>query len=538
MVRVAIEVKKKVGMMKIRFTGILLFAIALVSTRAYPQVPQPAPVRPVTDDYFGTKVVDNYRYFEDLGNPEVQKWMKAQADYTRATLDALPGRAALLKRIAELEESRLAQVGGLQIVGGRYYTLRTPSGASSAKLYVRDGVNGEDHLLIDPEKLSTGQQAHLTIDGYRPSPDGRYVAYQLAAGGSEESVLHILDVQSGRDLAETADRAYGLAPFWRADSKSFFYRRGQKLEPEMPKTAKYQNGRVYLHRLGRAFDDDPPILGRGVGDPGIALTPPDWIEIVTAPGSHYAIAFVSPGTDPGLRVYAALVDAVQDGKTVWRPVAATYDDQYIGGLYSGGDSDYPVALTGDTLYWLSRKDAPRGRILKLDLAHPRSKPEIVVPQGELPISEVYARSRCDLLACQRCGRQQCFATALRAWRQTGSVASALCGGCRRPSDRSRNRRDGPSCVELAAFECLSRRRRNNWRGLRHWPATGRTLRPSRRSRRRRSQSQELGRYRGAAVDRPPERAEAGRQQSHGDHRLRRLRHELFAALRSGLACLV
>src|SRR6185437_13200525 len=125
----------------------------------------------------------------------------------RATLDSLQGHAALLKRIAELEESRLAQVGGLQIVGGRYYTLRTPSGASSAKLYVRDRLNGEDHLLIDPEKLSTGQQTHLSIDGYRPSPDGRYVAYQLAAGGSEESVLHILDVQSGKDLAETADRA-------------------------------------------------------------------------------------------------------------------------------------------------------------------------------------------------------------------------------------------------------------------------------------------------------------------------------------------
>lgn len=371
--------------MKIRFSGILLFATALVPRQAYPQAPPPAPVLPVTDNYFGTQVVDNYRYFEDLKNPEVQQWMKTQADYTRATLDSLPGRAPLLKRIAELEESRLAQVGGLQIVGGRYYTLRTPSGAESAKLYVREGVNGEDRLLIDPEKLSTDPQAHLSIGGYRPSPDGRYVAYQLAAGGSEESVLHILDVQSGRDLAETANRAYGLAPFWRADSKSFFYSRGQKLEPEMPKTAKYQNRRVYLHRLGRAFDDDPPIIGRGVGDPAIAQTPMDWIEIVTAPGSHYAIAFVSPGTDPRLRVYAASVDAVQDSKTVWRPIAATYDDQYI-----GGDSDYPVALTGDTLYWLSRKDAPRGRILKLDLAHPRSKPEIVVPQGELPISEVYA----------------------------------------------------------------------------------------------------------------------------------------------------
>jgi prolyl oligopeptidase len=81
-----------------------LLIITLAATNAAP--PPVAPVRPVTDDYFGTKVVDNYRYFEDLENPEVQAWMKAQADFTRATLDALPGYATLFKRIAELSESR------------------------------------------------------------------------------------------------------------------------------------------------------------------------------------------------------------------------------------------------------------------------------------------------------------------------------------------------------------------------------------------------------------------------------------------------
>ena len=115
--------------------------------------PPAAAVRPVTDDYFGRKVVDDYRYFENLKDPEVQRWMKAQADYTRATLDALPGYSKLLTRIAELDESEPAQVTGLQIVAGRYYSLRTPANAQSPKLYVRDGINGKDRLLIDPENL-------------------------------------------------------------------------------------------------------------------------------------------------------------------------------------------------------------------------------------------------------------------------------------------------------------------------------------------------------------------------------------------------
>jgi prolyl oligopeptidase len=366
--------------------GSLLFVCASLAAAASAPPPPAAPVRPVTDDYFGTKVVDNYRYIENLKDPEVQTWMKAQADYTRKTLDALPGYAALLKRVAELDASEPARVSNVQIVAGRYYSLRTPTGSQSPKLYVRAGVDGQDELLIDPERLSSGSASHLTIHGYRPSPDGRYIAYQLAAGGSEESVLHVFDVAAGKDLTGTADRARFDPPFWR-DGKSFFYARLQKLAQDMPETAKLENSRVYLHALGHRFDDDPPILGRGGSDAMIALALDEYPEIVTAPGSRYAIAIVSPGTEPRLRVYAAPIETVRDGKTRWRAIAAGYDDQFIG----SDDPDSPaIALAGDTLYWLSRKDAPRGEILKLDLARPDSKPELVVPQGDLPISAVYA----------------------------------------------------------------------------------------------------------------------------------------------------
>ena len=199
-------------------------------------------------------------------------------------------------------------------------------------------------------------------------------------------MLHVFDVQAGKDLPETADRDPD-DPVWRTDSRSFFYRRQQKLTADMPPTEKNNNPREYLHVLGRAFDDDPPIVGRGVSDAEISLAPTEFPTVMTVPRSRYAIAFVFAGTDTRMRVYAAPVDSVRDGHTPWRTVAATYDDQFIG-------SDTPelasIALSGDTLFWLSRKDAPRGRILKLDLTRTDSKPEIVVAEGELPISAVYA----------------------------------------------------------------------------------------------------------------------------------------------------
>ena len=84
-----------------------VFAPNLESQQAAPAKPPVAPVRPVTDDYFGTKVVDNYRYMENLNDPDVQSWFKNQDAYTRATLASIPGRDKLLARIRELFKSAL-----------------------------------------------------------------------------------------------------------------------------------------------------------------------------------------------------------------------------------------------------------------------------------------------------------------------------------------------------------------------------------------------------------------------------------------------
>lgn len=366
------------------------FAACLASSVAGATTPPPAaPVRPVVDDYFGTKVADNYRWMENLKDPQMQRWMKAQADYTRTTLDALPGYPKLLKRIDELDSSEPAQVSGVQIVAGRYYSLRVPADAQSPKLYVRDGIKGEDKLLIDPEKIPGNDKSHFTIHWFRPSPDGRLVAYAISAGGSEtDMVLHVFDVTSSKDLPESADRLDQdiSAPFWLPDSRSFFYSRDQKFAAGTSAAKQRENKQVYLHVIGRSFDEDSSVFGRGA-NANIALTPVEFSEIATAPNSHYAVTYISPGSDERLRVYTAPLSAIRKGNVKWRPIAASYDDQYI----AGDNSDNPViALTGDTLYWLSRKDAPRGEILKLDLSRMDSKPQVAVAQGELPISAVYA----------------------------------------------------------------------------------------------------------------------------------------------------
>ncbi|HEX5633309.1 MAG TPA: hypothetical protein VFX50_08780, partial [Gemmatimonadales bacterium] len=67
------------------------------------EVPPPPPPKPVVDTHFGVQVPDPYRFFEDVKDPAVQAWMKAQADATAAILAKIPGRDPLLARMRELE---------------------------------------------------------------------------------------------------------------------------------------------------------------------------------------------------------------------------------------------------------------------------------------------------------------------------------------------------------------------------------------------------------------------------------------------------
>jgi len=94
-------------------------SLDLRSQSANSSSPPVAPVKPVTDDYYGTKVVDSYRYMENLKDPEVQAWMKAQNDHTRAALASIPGRPQLLARIRELDQS-VPQVGASRLPGDLY----------------------------------------------------------------------------------------------------------------------------------------------------------------------------------------------------------------------------------------------------------------------------------------------------------------------------------------------------------------------------------------------------------------------------------
>ncbi|MEO8187640.1 MAG: hypothetical protein ABI580_09795, partial [Burkholderiaceae bacterium] len=296
-------------------------AVALAFAQAAPPV---APVKPVTDTYFGVTVTDPYRYMENMKDAEVAAWTKAQADYTHAVLSKIPGRATLYEEVETRGNSASARVYDVQIVGTKVYYQKRRADENIGKLYVRDGFSGAERLLVDPDTVKSADGKHSAIDWFAASPDNRYLGYGISPGGSEQSVLRIIEVATGKPTGDVIDRANFGSPSW-LDSSRFVYNRLQKVSEDAPATDKYQNSRVYVHKMGDDPEKDSALIGVGVST-AVKLEPADITVAYRPLGSNYIIVQAFNGTQRELRLWAAPVASLNGDKTPWVKVAGFEDE--------------------------------------------------------------------------------------------------------------------------------------------------------------------------------------------------------------------
>ncbi|HUA68026.1 MAG TPA: prolyl oligopeptidase family serine peptidase [Candidatus Saccharimonadales bacterium] len=338
---------------------------------AAPHSPPVAPVENVTNVYFGTPIVDPYRYMEDLSNTNVAAWMKAQNDYTRSVLDSTPGRKPLLARIEELVNAVTARVESVRrLPDGRLFYLKRLPQDNTFKLYVREGLTGKETLLFDPEKLAKAAGKPFAINYYEPSPNGNYVACGLSEGGSEDAVIHVIETATGKEVGKPIDRAQFGGISWRPDGKSLFYNRLQKMEPGMPETARYEKSRVYLHVIGADADKEKPVFGYEVS-PLVKMEPADDPFVVTEPGCKYAIGLIEHGTQNEFTMYVAPLAFVGKTNTPWKETCDVEDDV----------TDF--AVKGKEIFLKTHKDAPRFKIIMTSLA----KPDLATAKTVVPTSD-------------------------------------------------------------------------------------------------------------------------------------------------------
>jgi prolyl oligopeptidase len=361
----------------LRHAAVLLVLGAAAAAGLAQQTPLPtAPVRNVTDTYFGTRIDDPYRYFENKADPEVAKWMKAHSDHAYATLARIPGRNALLEKIMQYDSAasdRVAQV--TRLPGDLYFIERRSATENQFKLYMRPGLKGADKLLVDPEALEKQTGKPHAINWYSPSPDGSLVAYGLSAQGSEAAVLHLLNTRTGKPVGPPIPRADFGAIDWSPDGKRLVFNRLRAPHPDAKATDKYQHSQVLMLRPGERVGAARPVFGSVVRGVKIGAA-----EIPVVSFSHdgqWAFGQVINGTQREVGLFVAPQASVLAGKPAWKRVLSTSDEVTS------------VAYFDNTLYLVSHKGAPRSQVLSLKLrpSEPHPAPDLKAAEVVMPASD-------------------------------------------------------------------------------------------------------------------------------------------------------
>jgi prolyl oligopeptidase len=337
---------------------------------------------PVTDVYHGVSVQDDYRWLENWSDPEVRKWSETQNAYARRILDRLPAREEIGRRVRELEASPAPSYFALFWRNGTLFALKDePPKQQPFLVALKSADNLEsERVLVDPNRIDI--KGGTSIDWFVPSLDGKLVAVSMSEGGSEIGTVRVFEAQTGTLLPDVIPRANagtaGGSLAWSSGSAGFFYTRyprtGERSAEDMDF---YQQ--VYFHKLGTPTGKDTYSLGRNF--PRIAET-----QLQSSEDGRYLLASVKNG-DGG-----EVAQFLRTPAGSWVSIAAYADKAIVGRFGSDG-----------ALYLLSRKDAPRGRILRVPLEVPSlEKAGTVVSEGENVI-ERFSPTRTSLYVVEIAG---------------------------------------------------------------------------------------------------------------------------------------
>jgi len=299
------------------------------------------------DTYHGTKVADPYRWLEDdvRKSVDVKAWVEAENKITNAYLEAIPERAGIQKRLTELwnYEKFTAPVK----LAGMYFFRKNDGLQNQAVLYVMDKLDGEPRVLIDPSAWT--KDGTMALQGTAVSPNARYMAYAVAEAGSDWETWKVLDVATGKPLADELKWVKFSGATWTGDSRGFFYSR----YPEPKKDEAFQslnkNQQVYFHRVGTPQADDVLVYRRP--------DQPEWGfgSTVTDDG-RYLVISTWKGTDDRNRItyrdlnepYGMAIDVID-----------TFENDY-----SFIDNDGPI------FFFRTDLKAPNGKVIAIDIRKP------------------------------------------------------------------------------------------------------------------------------------------------------------------------
>ena len=310
-----------------------------------------AAVHPVTDDYFGAKIVDNYRWLEDAKSPETRAWIDQENEYTQKYLGQVKMLPEIRQGLTALE--RVDEYSVPTLRGGKYFFEKRLASENQSSIYTRQGWTGEDERLVDANKLSADQNTSVRI--WDISENGNMLVYGVQQGGADETAIHFLRVNDRTELPDTLPSARYFGANLSPDGKGVYYSRFT-----------HDGTTVWFHKFGTPASDDAKIFGgeyRGEKLGELAL-----VSAYVSDNQRYLMIDISHGV-PATREDILVKD-------LRKP------DSPIVPLVYGVEAHTSATNIGDRFFLMTDYEAPNGRIVE---AAPGSQPsawKAVIPEGK------------------------------------------------------------------------------------------------------------------------------------------------------------
>lgn len=326
---------------------------------------------PVTDVYFGKTVTDNYRWLENMNDPNVQQWFKEQHDFTDSLLDLIPGRDSLFNEFKRLIALAPAEISGITRKANRYFYKKTLPGDQVGKLYYRNGKDGKEILLYDPVKNSNGKT--YSINYFMPSEDGKKVAFGISEGGAEVATIHILNVDTKTMYPETIFPSWFGVTGWSPDNKGFIYTlqtTGDNKSMNM-----LTNTRSMYHVLGTDVKNDKEIFSLKKY-PKLGIVPEDLCMVAYSDDFKYIIGELG-GVNNDLNGFYAPASSLLQPTIQWKRLFKKED--HVTNAIGEGDDIFMLTYTGASNY----------KIIKSNLKNfSVSNATVVVPEEKNTITDI------------------------------------------------------------------------------------------------------------------------------------------------------
>lgn len=328
----------------------------------------PARKSDTVDDFFGTKVVDPYRWLEDPDSEETKAFVSAQSALTESYLAAIPQRETIRQRLSELWD--YTRYRGMREKNGRYFVWRNDGLQNQPVLMMRDKVHGEDQVAIDPNTLSDDGTSAIT--NWFINDDATKIAYVVTHGGSDWQEIRIRDLKSGQDFPETIKHVRFSYCAWLPDGSGFYYNGFDDPANHPPELQNY-NCRIMLHTLGTPMSQDQLVYAR-----------PDAPELSFSPvlTDDKKYLWITPwfGAIAKNRFYVKRFDPKDpSGKTT--DFVRIIDDQEA--YYQ------PIGSDGDIFYVMTDWNAPKYRIMAVDVTdYDRENWREIIPEQEDSLTKV------------------------------------------------------------------------------------------------------------------------------------------------------